>query len=239
VIGHRLLALALAGLAALAPLAAGAQDAKPRLLLSIDSPSPNSVVGDPAGMAFVSGKALALFGELQTFDIVFTIDTSESTSTPSGADVDGDGKVDGAGRPGWLKAMGTILPFPNSSSGDSVMAAEIAAVRTMLEQLDPRSTRVGIVSFDGDHDPMTPDAYTVVPPTSNYGRVERGLDELLDQGPRGMTNMVSGVTVRVRGVVQREARGCAPHHRLPDRRGAHAPAHGPARERSHGDQPRY
>jgi hypothetical protein len=185
--------LAITALAMYAPLAMGAGRSQPRLILDIDSPAPNSVVGDPAGMAFISGKALALFGELQTFDIVFAIDTSESTSSPSGADVDGDGKIDGAGRPGWLRAMGTMLPFPNSATGDSVMAAEIAAVQTMLDQLDPRSTRVGIVSFDGDHDPMTPDAYTVVPLTTKYNKVRRGLDELLDQGPRGMTNMVSGV----------------------------------------------
>jgi hypothetical protein len=186
-------ALAIATLVTLAPLSTGADGSKPRLILGIDSPEPNSVIGDPAGMAFISGKALALFGELQTFDIVFAIDTSESTSSPSGADVDGDGSVDGAGRPGWLRAVGSILPIPYSSSGDSVLAAEIAAVRTMLDQLDPRSTRVGIVSFDGDHDPMTPDAFTVVPLTSRYAKVRRGLDELMDQGPRGMTNMVSGI----------------------------------------------
>jgi hypothetical protein len=186
-------ALAIAGLVMLAPLSVGADKSGPKLILGIDSPSPNTVIGDPAGMAFISGKALALFGELQTFDIMFAIDTSESTSSPSGADVDGDGEIDGAGRPGWLRAMGSILPIPYSSSGDSVLAAELAAVRAMLDQLDPRSTRVGIVSFDGDHDPMTPDAFTVVPLTSKYKKVHRGLDELMDQGPRGMTNMVSGV----------------------------------------------
>ena len=186
-------ALAIVGLVMLAPLSAGADKSKPKLILGIDSPSPNTVIGDPAGMAFISGKALALFGELQTFDIMFAIDTSESTSSPSGSDVDGDGEVDGAGRPGWLRAMGSILPIPYSSSADCVLAAELAAVRAMLDQLDPRSTRVGIVSFDGDHDPMTPDAFSVVPLTSKYKKVHRGLDELMDQGPRGMTNMVSGI----------------------------------------------
>ena len=57
---------------------------RPDLTLSISSPENGALIGDPRGMAFVSGKALALFGEFQTFDIVFVIDTSESTSAPSG-----------------------------------------------------------------------------------------------------------------------------------------------------------
>jgi hypothetical protein len=166
---------------------------KPRLLLEVETPKPGSVVGDPGGMAFLSGRALALFGELQTFDIMFVVDTSESTSTPSGYDVDGNGKVDGAGQPRWLRTMGSLLPIPSGGGGDSVLSAEVAAVRSMLDQLDPRSTRVGVVSFSGDHDPLTPDAWTVVPLTTDYAHVNSGLDELLDLGPAGMTNMVTGV----------------------------------------------
>ncbi len=162
-----------------------------RLELSIDSPTRDAVIGDPGGMAFVAGRALAHFGKLQTFDIIFVVDASDSTAAPSGADVDGDGKV-GARAGGPLATVfGKLLP--NNDRGDSVLAAEIAAVRTLLEQLDPRTTRVGVVTFSGDNDPLTPDASTVVPLTSDYARAEKGLDEILDFGPNGMTNMVSGV----------------------------------------------
>ena len=61
-----------------------------QLQLEISSPAPGSVIGDPGGMAFVSGKALALFGDYQAFDIVFVVDTSESTAAPSGADIGTD-----------------------------------------------------------------------------------------------------------------------------------------------------
>ncbi len=181
----------------------GAAAEQSRLLLTIDSPKPNAVVGDPGGMAFLSGKALALFGEFQLFDIMFVIDVSESTSTPSGADIDGDGKVGHRQGERFLSVLGKILPLPNSDSGDSVLAAEVAAVKILLDQLDPRTTRVGVVVFSGDRDSLTPDAYTQVPLTTDYGKAQRGLDEILEQGPYGMTNMVSAVnlaTVELRGL---------------------------------------
>ena len=66
---------------------------KPKLTLEIAAPAQNAVIGDPGGTAFVAGRALALYGEYQEFDIVFVIDTSDSTAAPSGADVDGDGQI--------------------------------------------------------------------------------------------------------------------------------------------------
>ncbi len=164
-----------------------------RLELAIESPTPEAVIGDPGGMAFLAGSALATFGSLQAFDLVFVLDISESTSAPSGADIDGDGQV-GARRGGKFGTIfGTVLPLPNSDRGDSVLAAEIAAVRTLLDQLDPRTTRVGVVAFSGDDDPINLDAFTQVALTTDYRRVQKGLDELFDQGPWGKTNMGAGV----------------------------------------------
>ena len=165
------------------------------LLLTIDAPKPNAVIGDPSGMAFVSGKALALYGEFQAFDIVFVIDTSDSTAVPSGADIDGDGRVGQKRGEQFLSVLGNVLPLPSSDDDDSVLAAEVAAVRVLLDQLDPRTTRVGVVYFSGDRDVLTPDAFTQVPLTSDYEKVHRGLDEILDMGPHGMTNMVSAVNL--------------------------------------------
>lgn len=164
-----------------------------RLDLRIETPPSGAIVGDPGGMAFLAGKALALFGEYQTFDIVFVIDTSESTASPSGADIDGDGEI-GRPRGGPLGGVfGKILPIPLTDRDDTVLAAEIAAARALLSQLDPRTTRVGVVAFSGDNDPMTPDAYTLVRLSTNYETVRKGLRELFELGPDGMTNMVAGV----------------------------------------------
>jgi len=170
-------------------------DKPPELRLSIDSPSNGAVIGDPTGMAFVAGNALALFGEYQTFDIIFVVDTSDSTAEPSGADVDGNGVIGEKRGARYLSILGSILPLPNSDKGDSILAAEIMGCRVLLSQLDPRTTRVGVVAFAGDSDALTPDAYTEVPLTTDFKKVERGLDAIYRRGPKGMTNMVTAVNL--------------------------------------------
>jgi len=170
-------------------------DKPPELMLEIDSPSNGAVIGDPMGAAFVSGRALALFGKYQTFDIVFVIDTSDSTAAPSGADVDGNGVIGVRRGEKYLGILGRILPLPNSDAGDSILAAEVAGCRVLLDQLDPRTTRVGVVAFSGDNDALTPDSYTEVPLTTDYNKVENGLDAIFRRGPKGLTNMVSAVNL--------------------------------------------
>jgi hypothetical protein len=170
-------------------------DKPPELRLSIESPASGAVIGDPTGMAFVAGSALALFGEYQTFDIIFVIDTSDSTAEPSGADIDGNGVIGEKRGAKYLSILGSILPLPNSDKGDSVLAAEIMGCRVLLGQLDPRTTRVGVVAFAGDSDALTPDAYTEVPLTTDFKKVERGLDAIYRRGPKGMTNMVTAVNL--------------------------------------------
>jgi hypothetical protein len=166
----------------------------PELMLEVETPSPGTVVGDPSGLAFIAGRALALYGEYQTFDIIFVVDTSESTSAPSGADIDGDGTIGVRRGEKFLSILGRVLPLPNSDDGDSILAAEVLAVRTLVGQLDPRTTRVGLVAFSGDNDALTPDAYTEVPLTTDYSKIDRGLDSLQRRGPKGLTNMVSAVS---------------------------------------------
>jgi hypothetical protein len=165
----------------------------PELMLEVETPTPGTVVGDPSGLAFVAGRALALYGEYQTFDIVFVVDTSDSTSAPSGADIDGDGKIGVRRGEKFLSILGRVLPLPNTDDGDSILAAEILAVRTLVDQLDPRTTRVGLVAFAGDNDALTPDAYTEVPLTTDYDKVASGLNAIFRRGPKGLTNMVSAV----------------------------------------------
>lgn len=178
-----------------AALADATKGRGPKLKLEISAPGQGAVIGDPGGMAFVAGRALALYGNYQEFDIVFVIDTSDSTAAPSGADVDGDGTIGHRRGEDFLSIFGKILPLPNSDRGDSVLAAEVAAVETMLEQLDPRTTRVGIVYFSGDLDPLTPDAATQVPLTTDFDHVRKGLYEILRYGPHGRTNMLAGVNI--------------------------------------------
>jgi hypothetical protein len=120
------------------------------------------------------------------------LDTSGSTAEMTGADINGNGII-GRGGLGGL--------FNPTDSGDSILAAEVAAARHMLRGLDPRSTRVGLVTFAGDppgqggmfsRGPRKA-ALTEEPLTSDYARIERALDDVLERGPNGMTNMAEGL----------------------------------------------
>jgi hypothetical protein len=163
------------------------------LRLSIDAPTPGAVLASSDGRAFVTGRALGVAGVSGEFDVVVVIDTSYSTSAPSGADVDGDGRRGKRWGAPFIPVLPKLLGFPNTDSGDSVLACEVAATRTLLAQLDPETTRVGVVSFSGDRRDETRDARVEVPLTHRYERVEYGLQRLLDAGPNGQTNIFEAV----------------------------------------------
>ena len=161
------------------------------LLIEIEHPKDGAIVGEAAG-AFLAGRALAVLGEFQRFDVLLVLDTSGSTSEMTGADINGNGIVGEGG----LRGL-----FSPTDSGDSILAAEVAAARQMLRGLDPRSTRVGLVTFAGDppgqggvfsRGPRKA-ALTEEPLTSDYARIDRALEDVLERGPDGMTNMAEGL----------------------------------------------
>ena len=177
---------------ALAGLGVGVSEAAPEevsLLLSIETPREGQVVGDPGGMGFVAGRVLASLEAFEALDVILLIDQSESTAVPSGSDIDGDGIVGTRAR-----GLSIFAPPPASSDDDdSVLAAELAAAAALLDQLDPRTTRVGIVAFAGDEEPTTPDAVVYATLGSDYDRVRAALDEIRRVGPRGRTNMAAAL----------------------------------------------
>jgi hypothetical protein len=182
------------------PAAARAPEPAPApggLRLEIEHPEAEAVLGDAAG-AFLSGRAVATYGEFRRFDVVLVIDTSGSTVEPTGVDVDGNGVV---GRPRG-GPLGGLLGTPSTDPGDSILAAEIAAARSLLHGLDPRNTRVGLITFAGEptggggpfSSPRVRDAArTEEPLTADYGRLERALTRVRERGPRGMTHIAAGV----------------------------------------------
>lgn len=167
--------------------------------LEIEEPKDGSIVGSPEG-AFLAGRALALLGEFKRFDVILVLDTSGSTSSASGGDINGNGIVGSSGLSGIFKA---------TDPGDSILAAEVAAAKKVLESLDPRNTRVGLVTFAGtadQYDPYTrmvysdnnPDAITEEPLTTNFERVVKSLDRVFKRGPDGQTNMTEAVRLAVK-----------------------------------------
>jgi len=181
------------------PLLGRAGALSTELRLAIDYPQDDAVVSD-AGGAFVAGRALALLGEFRRFDVMLVIDTSDSTRAASGADVNENGVV------GEDRILGI---FPTTDAGDSILAAEVAAARRVLESLDPRNTRVGLVTFAGAPLPppgvitiggggARPDAITEQALTTEYASVKKALERVLERGPDGLTNMTEGLRAAVR-----------------------------------------
>jgi hypothetical protein len=78
----------------------------------------------------------------------------------------------------------------------------------VLDSFDPRSTRVGLVTFAGEplaaSTPITlgrgggPDALTEQALTTEYASVRKALQRVLERGPEGLTNMTEGLRMAVR-----------------------------------------
>ncbi len=149
------------------------------ILLTLDSFVDSGQSVQQQQLGFVFGRALAHEGKLQRIDVVFLIDISGSTKYWAGFDVDQDGA-----RPMFGLAK---------DKDDNILAAEIAAVRSMIQSFDPRTTRVGLVSFSGGASKSADSATVDAPLTADYARVERALENILSAGPWGATNMRAGL----------------------------------------------
>jgi hypothetical protein len=180
-----------------APRVARQHDGGPvELRVEIEYPGPDAVVGNRSG-GFLAGYARPDVADAQRFDVVFVIDTSGSTVEPTGQDVNGNGVVGKAP----LGAVGSVFGLGSSDPGDSILSAEVLAARQLLQGLDPRTTRVGLVSFAGLPSDA-PGAFrrrapraavTEEPLTVDYGRIEDALMRIFQRGPDGMTHMAAGI----------------------------------------------
>lgn len=167
------------------------------LRLEVEYPGDQAVVGNRGG-AFLAGRAMAVLGEFKRFDVVFVIDTSSSTVEPTGQDVNGNGRIGTTP----LGIVGGVFGIGNTDPGDSILSAEVLAARQLLQGLDPRSTRVGLVTFAGL--PRNPGrggfgggvvraATTEEPLTTEYALIDDALERIFRRGPDGMTHMAAGI----------------------------------------------
>jgi Mg-chelatase subunit ChlD len=158
--------------------------------LEIEHPADGLVLGSSSCGLFVAGRAGP-----PKLDVVIVIDTSVSTAGPSGVDVDGDGRT---GRPEFGR-IGFTMGDRSTDPGDSILSAELAAARRLAGALDPRRTRLGLVSFSGGPadlargEPVLPDAVTHIPLTDDPSRFEEGLEVLRRSTAAGGTHMAAGV----------------------------------------------
>jgi hypothetical protein len=161
------------------------------LRVVLEAPEAGQRLAGGEARVFVSGRILlGAATATGAYDAMLVIDTSSSTGVPSGADVDEDRQT-GRAAPWPLR-----LVAPGSDDeGDHVLAAEVAAARTLLAQLDPETTRLGVIGFSGSGDDDAPDARLLVPLTARFDLVDAALEQLLRDGPSGRTNIFEAVVL--------------------------------------------
>ena len=175
-------------------LSDGLGAAEPRV--QILSPKDGSRITQEQNSVLVSGKVVTDLGRSTNVDIVLIIDISGSTSQYAGIDFgdlsqfpDNPGSY-GFGRPQIsIGGIGMGQP-PLRNLRNSILAAEVAAARRLLLQLNSQTTRVGVVTFGEG-------AKVLQQLTHDFERVRRALDDILRAGPYGGTNMAEGIRLGI------------------------------------------
>ncbi len=166
-----------------------AQPAPDTLRIAVEHPPAESTFeGDLP--VYLSGWALAAGSARPRHDVVVVIDVSEST-----LEVFHETK-DLPGRP--------AAPRPGGGAPEgSVLEAEILAARLLLHSLDPRFTRVAVVTFSGqpvDEASIPPEWRGYHPAvrtwsglTDDWDAVGVALDGVSQAGGHGLTHMAAGL----------------------------------------------
>ncbi|MGE5220493.1 MAG: VWA domain-containing protein [Chloroflexota bacterium] len=157
--------------------------------IQILSPQNGSRISQDQNAIFVSGKVARDAGRSDNVDIFLVIDVSGSTALYAGADLgdaDQPPPPSGFSTPqifiGGMSVGGPPLHNPRNS----ILAAEVAAARRLLLQLNDKTTRVGVLTFSEG-------ARLLQPLTQDFEQVRRVLSDILRAGPYGGTNMVEGI----------------------------------------------
>ena len=162
-------------LAAAPPALAQLGDLYGEVWLRIETPG----VGETrAELPLVEVSGLAGARGLAGQDLVVAIDLSDSTIEPSGLDLDGDGEA-GATDPiflEWLRRHpdardSFVERIEREDFDDSVLLSELAAARALVNQVDPRAFRIGLVAFSGH-------AFVAAPVGSSREALLEALDHL-------------------------------------------------------------
>jgi hypothetical protein len=165
--------------------------AEPRV--QILSPKDGSRITQDQQSIFVSGKVARDGARSANVDIFLVIDISGSTSMYAGmnlGDADQPPNSSGFGTPQITIGGMSIGKPPVRNLRNSILAAEVAAARRLLLQLNAQTTRVGVSTFSEG-------AKLMQPLTHDFEQVRRILDDILRAGPDGGTNMVEGIRMAI------------------------------------------
>ena len=176
--------------------------AEPRI--QILSPKDGAQIAEDQKTILISGKVASDNVRSANVDIFLVLDTSGSTVLSAGAEFANQGELPDkyvlGGAPTVqpqfsISRRGIGMGSPGYESSrlnlrHSILGAEVVASRRLLTQLNPQSTRVGIITF-------AKDARLVQPLTNDFEQVRRVLDEVYWAGPNGGTNMVEGIRLGI------------------------------------------
>jgi len=161
--------------------------------VQILSPKDGSQISQDQKIVFVSGKVARDAGRSANVDIFLVIDISGSTAMYAGADLgDADQPPESSAFPTPQITIGgrTLGNPPPRNPRNSILAAEVAAARRLLLQLNAETTRVGVLTF-GEN------ARLLQPLTNDFEQVRRVLTQILRAGAYGGTNMVEGIRMGI------------------------------------------
>lgn len=181
------------------------------LLLAVAPPSP--VAADPTAAAPAAARV----------DLAIAIDVSGSARAASGIDVDGDGEVGVNPQLDPRLAGQSPADVLSTDPDDSVLAAELAAVRALLRQLraSEADVRVAIVAFSGNFDPETglqagppEDNAQLLAPLGGLDAAEAALDEIARRGAAGGTDFAAAIRAARTALCDAPARPAAERRTL-------------------------
>jgi len=161
--------------------------------VQILSPKDGSRISQDQNVIFVNGKVVREAGRSANVDIFLVIDVSGSTAMYAGADLgeaDQPPESSGFGMPQISIGGMSLGNPPPRNPRNSVLAAEVAAARRLLVQLNAETTRIGVLTF-GEN------AKLLQPLTHDFEQVRRVLTEILRAGASGGTNMVEGIRMGI------------------------------------------
>jgi von Willebrand factor type A domain len=171
----------------------GSWGAEPKV--QIQSPKEGSRIVQDQEMVLISGKVSTQGERTPNVDIFFVLDISGSTANYAGVDL-GDANLPSSGSTRWGRPQISIFGGglggpPMRDLRNSILAAEVAASRRLLSQLNAQTTRVGVITFSQD-------ARLVQPLTHDFERVKQSLDDIYMAGPSGGTHMASGIRLAIK-----------------------------------------
>jgi sulfur relay (sulfurtransferase) DsrF/TusC family protein len=171
-------------------------------------PPDNSYFPYPTGgIATVAGKVYYQQAKGTHYEVALVLDTSGSTIWPCGIDLDNDG-ITGELYDIGFSRMSFFSKKPikliNTDPDDSILAAEVIAAKGLLRILNPATTQISLITFNGDLAADgrsavldTPDAFLEHPLSNDYSKVDQILTELYNRFPYGGTNMGEGIEVAI------------------------------------------